>query len=155
MYPSDMKLLIILALSVLPLAAQKPTKTGPPQMQPCPNANSMYMTIPAGATALTVVCVPIDPATLKIDATGRLTVIGGTVSGPTFVDAEAPAGVLDGFNAIFTFSAAPNPPRSLAVFRNGLRLLQGNDYTIAGAVITFVAGAIPQTGDLLFGDYRK
>jgi hypothetical protein len=43
------------------------------------------------------------------------------------------------------------------VYVNGLRqfLGTGNDYTFSGTTITFLTGAVPQTGDILFVDYQK
>ena len=40
---------------------------------------------------------------------------------------------------------------------NGIRqqVGAGNDYTISGGTITFLSGAIPQTGDVLLVDYLK
>ncbi len=74
--------------------------------------------------------------------------------GVGFVDAEPPAGTLNGVNAIFNLSQAPNPAGSLTVYRNGIRLQSGADYTASGNAITFVAGAVPQTGDVLQCSYR-
>jgi hypothetical protein len=44
---------------------------------------------------------------------------------------------------------------TLRVYQNGIRRQAGatNDYTLATATITFVAGSIPQTGDILLADY--
>jgi hypothetical protein len=80
----------------------------------------------------------------------------GTGSGGSiiFVDAETPAGTLDGVNTIFTLANLPNPSTSLSLYRNGLLLSQGLDYTIATNSITFLAGAVPRTGDVLLANYR-
>jgi hypothetical protein len=71
-----------------------------------------------------------------------------------FVDGEAPSGLMDGANAAFSFANSPNPPASLLLHRNGLLLRQGPDYTLAGASITFQAGAVPRPGDILVASYR-
>ena len=104
-----------------------------------------------------------------IDATGAIDGATGNLSdcvhvdgssGPcstfstTFIDGETPAGVLDGSNASFVLANLPNPPGSLALFRNGLLLRQGGDYTLAGNNITFLAGAVPQPNDVLAASYR-
>lgn len=74
---------------------------------------------------------------------------------PTFVDEEVPAGTVDGVNDTFTVATTPSPAGSLKVFKNGIRQRAGGaDYTLATATITFVAGNIPQTGDVLLADYR-
>jgi hypothetical protein len=102
-------------------------------------------------------------ATGAIDAaTGNLSVclhVDGT-SGPcasvstTFIDGEVPAGAINGTNAAFTLANVPNPPTSLALFRNGLLLTQGGDYTLSSNAITFQTGAVPQLADVLLASYR-
>jgi hypothetical protein len=77
---------------------------------------------------------------------------GGTP--PAFVDGEAPAGIVDGANVTFTVAADPDPVASLAVYRNGLLLKAGSDYTFSGRSIQFVPEAIPQPGDILLASYR-
>lgn len=71
-----------------------------------------------------------------------------------FVDGEAPSGLMDGVNATFSFANSPNPTSSLLLYRNGLLLHQGPDYTLAGASITFQSGAVPRPGDILVASYR-
>ena len=77
-----------------------------------------------------------------------------SVPGVGFVDAESPTGTLNGVNGTFNLVQTPNPAASLAVYRNGIRLRSGADYTTSGNSITFVTGAIPQTGDSLQCAYR-
>lgn len=73
-----------------------------------------------------------------------------------YVVRENPTGAVDGTNATFTLAAAPLAGKEM-VFVNGV--LQnsgtGNDYTISGAIITFLSGAIPQTGDIVRVTYLK
>jgi hypothetical protein len=80
----------------------------------------------------------------------------GTGSGGStvFVDSETPGGTLDGVNTSFTLANIPNPSTSMALYRNGLRLSQNLDYTIASNAITFLAGAVPRPADILLADYR-
>jgi hypothetical protein len=73
---------------------------------------------------------------------------------PNFIDAETPAGVINGSNASFVLANVPNPAASLSLFLNGLLQEQGNDYTLASNTITFATGAQPQTGDNLVASYR-
>jgi hypothetical protein len=105
-----------------------------------------------------------------IDATGAIDAAAGNPSdclrvdgssGPcangtstTFIDAEVPSGAANGSNAAFTLNFVPNPPSSVALFRNGLLLRQGGDYTLAANMITFVIGAVPQASDVLAAFYR-
>jgi hypothetical protein len=77
-----------------------------------------------------------------------------TSSSTTFVDSEVPAGAANGSNNSFTLANVPNPSTSLALFRNGLLLTQGGDYTLSSNTITFAAGATPQATDILAAFYR-
>lgn len=79
---------------------------------------------------------------------------GGGDTSLSFVDSDSPSGTLDGVNSQFTLSAAPNPGSSLAVFRNGLLQKIVQDYTFSGQTLTFVSGAVPQSGDTLLASYR-
>jgi hypothetical protein len=101
-----------------------------------------------GATGNLSDCLHVDGTTGPC-GTGS----GGGGSG-SFVDAEFPAGALDGTNTEFTLANAPAPPASLQMFRNGLLLKQGNDYTLSGSALTFLAASVPQAGDSLLASYR-
>ena len=78
----------------------------------------------------------------------------GTVSSPIFVDGEIPVGVVNGSNPVFSLGAAPSPASSLAIFRNGLLLRPGADFSVSAAQVTFGASAIPQVNDILIATYR-
>ena len=78
---------------------------------------------------------------------------GGGLSG-SFADGEIPAGVINGSNTAFVLAHAPDPPASLFLFRNGVLMRSGVDYSIAGSAVTFFVGSTPQTGDLLVASYR-
>jgi len=118
---------------------------------------------PAIGTSFSISRSAVIDATGAIDgATGNLSDclhVDGT-SGPcagvstTFVDGEAPAGTINGSSAVFTLANVPNPSASLALYRNGLLLTQGGDYTLSSNAITFAMGAIPQTNDVLTASYR-
>ena len=73
-----------------------------------------------------------------------------------YVVREAPTGTINGVNTTFTLAATP-VANTEEVYVNGI--LQnsgvGNDYTISGATITFLSGAIPQTGDIVRVTYLK
>jgi hypothetical protein len=73
-----------------------------------------------------------------------------------FVFNEVPAGTVNGVNATFTLANTPTAG-TVGVFKNGIRQFvgAGNDYTISGLTLTFLAGNIPQTGDNLIADYLK
>lgn len=73
---------------------------------------------------------------------------------PSFADAETPGGTLNGINATFTLQFAPSPVNSLILFRNGLLQTHGFDFSLAGNVITFLTGSLPQATDELSASYR-
>jgi hypothetical protein len=91
---------------------------------------------------------------VKVDGSSGACGTGGGGPAGNFVDGETPAGTLDGVNVTFTLAQMPSPYASLKLYRNGIRLKLGADYTLAGATITFVPAATPQAGDLLLADYR-
>lgn len=72
---------------------------------------------------------------------------------PVFVDAETPAGTLDGNNTTFTLSAIPSGT-SLALYRNGVYMTAGVDYTLIGNSLQFAVGSVPQPADTLTASYR-
>lgn len=76
-------------------------------------------------------------------------------AGQSIVDGETPAGVIDGVNAQFTLAQRPAPALSLRVFRNGLLLKAGEDYSLSLDRITFVTESKPRSGDVLQVSYRK
>lgn len=77
-----------------------------------------------------------------------------TITGVGFVDMETPAGSANGSNTSFTLSQVPSPASSVAVFRNGMRLASGLDYTISNNSLTFAAGDVPLSGDVILCSYR-
>lgn len=92
---------------------------------------------------------------LHVDGSSAPCTIGPTTDGATgFVDAERPAGTMDGVNAAFVLASAPNPPESLDLSRNGLRMRQGVDYTLSTATITFLGPSVPLSRDSLVASYR-
>lgn len=101
--------------------------------------------------AVTFAASSIPQAADVLVASYRLSV---TLTGIGFVDMETPAGALNGSNATFTLSQVPNPATSLDVFRNGIRLASGVDYTVSNNALTFLPSDIPQAGDILLCSYR-
>ena len=81
--------------------------------------------------------------------------MAGTGSATNFADDETPGGAINGINLTFMLASAPNPAGSLRLYRNGLLLDQGGDYTLTGSSINFSsATTAPQTGDSLAAYYR-
>ena len=70
-----------------------------------------------------------------------------------FVDAETPAGPINGVNTIFTLANTPLS-NSMHLFLNGVRQRPTTDYSVTGNTITYTSGAKPQTGDNHLADYR-
>ena len=114
-----------------------------------------------GRTAIINQTGQIDAATgnlgdcMHVDGSAN-TCGGGATGGilPLFSDAETPSGAVNGSNTTFTFLFAPSPIDSLILFRNGVLQKHGTDFAIAGNVVTFFAGSVPQTGDVVVGSYR-
>lgn len=80
----------------------------------------------------------------------------GGLTATNFVFSEVPSGTVDGVNATFTLANTPTGG-TVTLHKNGVRQLAGagNDYTISGTSVTFLAGNIPQVGDNLLADYLK
>ena len=77
---------------------------------------------------------------------------GGTT--PSFIDNDSLTGLVDGSNTTFALSGVPNPAGSLALYRNGILLEAGQDYTLSNNTVQFLAAALPQPGDTLLASYR-
>jgi hypothetical protein len=75
------------------------------------------------------------------------------VSLPTFVNGEIPNGALDGNNGTFTLANSPSG-LSLQLFRNGVLMAAGVDYSLTGSTVQFMSSAVPQASDKLVAHYR-
>ncbi len=94
-------------------------------------------------------CVRVDGSASPCSAGG-----GGGGSDVGYVDGESPTGSINSSNATFTLASLPAPAASLVLYRNGLLMRSGVDYTLSGQTITFFAQSLPQTGDSLLASYR-
>lgn len=92
-------------------------------------------------------CVHVD------GSSGPCGTAGGT-TGPSFTDGETLGGVVNGANTAFTTSVPPTPASSLALYRNGVMQKAGQDYTLNGNSVQFLAVSTPQIGDTLLAYYR-
>ena len=79
---------------------------------------------------------------------------GNLLTNFVYSDKETLTGTLDGLNTLFTLQNQPSPVNSLSIYRNGILLSAGTDYSLAGSTITFFLGSIPQPGDTLSASYR-
>jgi len=76
-----------------------------------------------------------------------------------FVDNETPTGAInsttgtDG-NGTFTLAYAPTPAASLLLYRDGVTMRAGVEYTLSGSTITYTAGNNPLTGSWHRAFYR-
>jgi hypothetical protein len=91
---------------------------------------------------------------VRVDGSSGPCGSGGGAGGGSFVDAEVPAGLVNGSNTAFTLTSAPSPAASLNLYRNGLLMRQGADYQLSANTITFFLASVPQSGDLLVANYR-
>jgi hypothetical protein len=65
--------------------------------------------------------------------------------------AEAPVGVIDDVNTVFTLSTTPSDSDNVIVLVNGVTQYNGIDYTVSGNTITFVDS--PSVGSTVFAYY--
>ena len=80
--------------------------------------------------------------------------IAGAGPAVNFADDETPQGTVNGSNLNFTVSVSPSPASSLRLYKNGILMKQGVDYTLSGSSIAFANTATPQQGDSVIAFYR-
>lgn len=83
-----------------------------------------------------------------------ITISPGVISGGVtvnFSDEETPSGTVNGTNLVFTVAHTPTSG-TLKLYKNGLRLKRGVDYTISVATITMLYSM--DVGSTLVCDYR-
>ncbi len=110
--------------------------------------------LPNSSTAMCIKLDTTSPSAFTVDvpnSTVRLTV---SVTSVLYSDGETPTGLIDGVNNTFNLAFAPNPTFSLDLYKNGLHLKPGTDFTVLGSVITFLSVATPVVGDVLLATYR-
>lgn len=125
-------------------------------------ANGLVPTVSANSSSIstlagTVSTLNTDVTNLNSSVSSLTSTVNSLATGNSsvaFIDAETPAGILNGTSATFTLANSPFPSGSLELYRNGVLQTAGVDYTLVGSVITFSGGSIPQTNDLLQAYYR-
>jgi hypothetical protein len=90
-------------------------------------------------------CVHVDGSSGSCGASGGST---------AYVDAEVPAGAANGVNTQFTLASTPVTASSVSVWRNGLFMKTGLDFTISSKTIAFMSASTPQSGDTIQASYR-
>jgi uncharacterized protein YoxC len=126
------------------------------------NLGSLTTTVAGNTSSLNTVTGTVTGLTTNVtNLTNLVNGLNATVntlsaagSTAVFIDDETPAGAINGVNTVFSLANTPAPAMSLTLFRNGLELAQGMDYTLNGSAITFSTTALPQTGDILLAYYR-
>lgn len=112
------------------------------------NVGSVSGTVSGLSTSLTNLTNTVNGLTATVNT---LTTSG---SSAVFVDSQSPSGAIDGNNTVFNLASSPSPVSSLALYRNGLLQASGVDYTLSGAVVTFLSGSTPKPSDVLQVFYR-
>ena len=123
--------------------------------------NTQVAGLPSSTTVAAIQTTVTGLATSLTNLTGTVNSLTTTVNGlaagaaaPVFVDAQAPAGTINGTNTQFNLTNTPSPATSLGLYRNGLLQASGIDYTLAGAGVTFLTASTPKQGDILQAFYR-
>lgn len=142
--PPGVLMLALLILAV-PLSAQ--TRARPEQLSTTTAAaGRVLVVLPDGRVAVA------DLGGMSIDTSGPVPVLRLLFQQqPTAVDVTVkPTAEL----AEYTLPAVP-AAGSLDIYRNGLLLTAGEDYTQAAAVVSFLAGARPGAGDIVRLRYKR
>lgn len=97
-------------------------------------------------------CVQLDNSIVLDTSTNPATLRSvAPQSGPSYADAETPAGAIDGANRTYTLARVPT---GLMLFRNGVLQKVGVDFSIVGSTVTFIPEATPETNDVIVASYR-
>ena len=127
------------------------------------NYNTLNTTVTADTSSLGTVNTTVSGLSTNVtNLTNLVNGLNATVntlsaagSTAVFVDDEVPAGAINGSNTVFSLAGTPAPAASLTLYRNGLEMAPGSDYTLNGSAVTFSGTSLPRTGDTLLAYYRK
>ena len=99
----------------------------------------------------------VSPVLLWADPTTHRLLVS-LAAGGSYASAETPSGTINGVNATFTLANTPTDNPIIVVSgqtqNNGNPIGTSADFTISTDVITFQAGAIPQTGSWILVWYH-
>jgi len=121
------------------------------------SGGTQYATLPISISDVTNLSADLASINSSLNSLStQVTNLGasGSTTNAAFIDAETPGGSANGSNTSFALAHTPAPSTSLTLYRNGLIQSNGIDFTLVGSAITFSAGSIPQTGDILLAYYR-
>ena len=66
---------------------------------------------------------------------------------------ETPSGTINGSNTAFTLSQTPLENETVNLYRDGLKLTEGSDYSLSGSSITMTTA--PSVGQTLRANYIR
>ena len=139
-----MKKFLLTALAILGFASQAGSKTTITLDQiTAPTTSGVMVNVTGTGWTLAVL-----DSSMTLDTTTKPPTLRAIAATPQ-TSWVTPTGTIDGVNAAFTLLSTPNPPGSLTVIRGGLTLSSGIDFNLSGTTITFLAGSIPQPGDII------
>lgn len=147
-----MKLALLLLAFILAVAASAQTKPKLLDVEPPPNlTDRVVMFTNAG-----LLFVQLDPATLVLDkstspATLRAIVTAGP---PAKVETEEFFKVVVP-SQVFTLATVPAAGTITRVYKNGAKMMPGEDYDLAGAVVTFRTAQPITAKDIISVEYWK
>lgn len=125
--------------------------------QPSPSVSAKDVSLPLPISDVTGLSTSLSSINNSVTGlTNTVTALSAsitTLSGIVTVSGETPAGTINGTNASFTLASSPLNGE-VSVYRNGLRQASGIDFNLSGHIVVFVAGAVPQSGDILLADYQ-
>lgn len=87
------------------------------------------------------------PVTFVVNARSLAGNSAGLDVANQFLPQETPAGTINSVNDTFTLTVEPTV---LFLFKEGLYMVDGVDYTLSGLTISYQPGSIPQTGETHF-----
>lgn len=141
-------LLLILALGIFAQTATPPNQLRGVALP----TGTLFIVLPSGMVAQA----DLGPG-LELDLTGPRPVLKATLPPPVLqpveVNDEVPT---PGASAALNFALAADPlPGSLKLWRNGIRMKAGLDYTLSGRQITFIPAYSSDEAPVLLADYKK
>ena len=113
------------------------------------SANAVHIVANGGATD--AITVNSSNAVILPGYTGYVYANGSSQIGAVTPSQEAPSGTINSSNTSFTLTYTPIIGTKLSLYRDGMILVQGTDYTISGSTITMTSA--PLYGETLYATY--